>query len=64
VSNLLAPAYYWTAAGAAFAGTLMDSLLGATLERPERLDNNSVNFTSSAFAAAVALLALAARRWM
>ncbi len=64
VSNLLAPAYYWTAAGAAFAGTLMDSLLGATLERPGRLGNNSVNFTSSAFAAAVALLALAARRWM
>jgi uncharacterized protein (TIGR00297 family) len=63
-ANLLAPDYYWTAAAAAFAGTLLDSLLGATLERPGRLGNNSVNFTSSAFAAAVALLALVARRWM
>ncbi len=63
-ANMLAPGYYWTVAAAAFAGTLMDSLLGATLERPGRLGNNSVNFTSSAFAAAVALVALVARRWM
>jgi uncharacterized protein (TIGR00297 family) len=63
-ANLLAPDYYWTASAAAFAGTLADSLLGATMERPGRLGNNSVNFTSSAFAAAVALLALMARRWM
>ena len=43
---------------AAFLGTLLDSLLGATLERPGRLGNNAVNFTSTAFSAALAILVL------
>lgn len=37
-------------------GMLFDSLLGATLERPGRLGNDSVNFSSTAFAAFVAIL--------
>ena len=35
---------------------LLDSLLGATLERPGGLGNNSVNFISGAFAAFFAIL--------
>lgn len=42
-------------AGAAIAATLLDSLLGATLERNRRLGNNGVNFLSTLFAAAIAL---------
>ena len=41
-------------AGAAIAATLLDSLLGATLERKRRLGNNAVNFLSTLFAAAIA----------
>jgi uncharacterized protein (TIGR00297 family) len=62
-ANLLLPHFYWTAFAAAFFGTLLDSLLGATLERPGRLGNNSVNFTSTAFAAALAIGVLFAQRW-
>lgn len=54
-ANLLLPRFYWSIASAAFLGTLVDSLLGATLERPGRLGNNSVNFSSSAFSAALAI---------
>jgi uncharacterized protein (TIGR00297 family) len=39
-------------------GLFFDSLLGATLERRGYLGNDLVNFTSTAFAAAVALLAI------
>ncbi|HEX6805336.1 MAG TPA: DUF92 domain-containing protein [Terriglobales bacterium] len=41
-------------AGSAILATLLDSLLGATLERNRRLGNNSVNFLSTLFAAALA----------
>ena len=41
-------------ASAAIAATLLDSLLGATLERKRRLGNNAVNFLSTLFAAAIA----------
>ena len=41
-------------AGAAIAATLVDSLLGATLERKRRLGNNAVNFLSTLAAAAIA----------
>jgi uncharacterized protein (TIGR00297 family) len=62
-SGLLVPSYFWTAFAAAFFGTILDSLLGATLERPGRLGNNGVNFTSTAFAAALAIAVLFAQRW-
>jgi uncharacterized membrane protein len=38
-------------AAAAMAGTLVDSLLGATWERKGLLSNNGVNFLASASAA-------------
>jgi uncharacterized protein (TIGR00297 family) len=38
-----------------FVGMLFDSLLGATLQRPGRLGNDSVNFLSTTFAASVTL---------
>ena len=62
-ANLLLPNFYWIVLSAAFFGTLVDSLLGATLERPGRLGNNSVNFSSSAFAAALAIGVLFFERW-
>jgi uncharacterized protein (TIGR00297 family) len=44
---------------AACAGLFFDSLLGATVERRGWLGNDLVNFTSTLFAATVALIALA-----
>ena len=44
------------AACAGFFGTILDSFLGATLERRSLLGNNSVNFLSTLFAALVALV--------
>jgi uncharacterized protein (TIGR00297 family) len=61
-AGLLLPRFYGTALSAAFFGTLLDSLLGATLERPGRLGNNSVNFTSTAFSAALAITVLSLQR--
>jgi uncharacterized protein (TIGR00297 family) len=61
-AGLLLPDCYSTVLLAAFLGTLLDSLLGATLERPERLGNNGVNFTSTTFSAALAMLTLFLRR--
>jgi uncharacterized protein (TIGR00297 family) len=43
---------------AAIAGLFFDSLLGATLERRGYIGNDLVNFTSTAFAAVVALVAM------
>jgi uncharacterized protein (TIGR00297 family) len=63
-AGLLLPQFYWTVLSAAFFGTLLDSLLGATLERPGLLGNNSVNFTSTAFSAAFAITVLFLQRWM
>jgi uncharacterized protein (TIGR00297 family) len=62
-ANLLLSQFYWTVFAAAFLGTILDSLLGATIERPGRLGNNSVNFTSTTFAAALAIVILFAQRW-
>ncbi len=62
-ANLLLPQFYRTVLAAAFLGTIVDSLLGATLERPGRLGNNAVNFTSSAFAAALTIVILFAQHW-
>ena len=60
-AGLLLPDTYWPVLIAAFLGTLLDSLLGATLERSGRLGNNAVNFTSTAFSAALAMGVLFAR---
>jgi len=61
-ARLLVPQFYWTVFAAAFLGTIVDSFLGATLERPDRLGNNAVNFSSTAFAAALAIGVLLAQR--
>jgi uncharacterized protein (TIGR00297 family) len=42
--------------GAGIAAILVDSLLGATLERKRRLGNNGVNFLSTLFAATIAFV--------
>ena len=47
----------WIVAAAGYLGTVVDSLLGATLERARRLDNNTVNLLSTAAAGLIALLA-------
>jgi len=62
-TNLLLPEFFWITLIAAFLGTFVDSLLGATLERPGRLGNNSVNFTSTVFSAALAI-AVPFTRWL
>jgi uncharacterized protein (TIGR00297 family) len=62
-ANLLLPQFYWTVLIAAFLGTVVDSLLGATLERPGRLGNNSVNFCSTAFSAIFAIGVLFLKGW-
>lgn len=49
------PRWLAPAAIAAWAGIMFDSLLGATLERRRYLNNDSVNFSSTWFAAAVAM---------
>lgn len=54
----MSPAECAVAFGAGVTGLFFDSLLGATLERRGYLGNDLVNFTSTAFAAALALLAI------
>jgi uncharacterized protein (TIGR00297 family) len=61
-ADLLLPQFYWTVLSAAWLGTFLDSLLGATLERPARLGNNAVNFTSTAASAAIAIIILFAQQ--
>jgi uncharacterized protein (TIGR00297 family) len=63
---LVSSAYVWFAllgwrgglicASAGVAGTLIDSLLGATLEHRRMIGNNTVNFCSTLVAAVLALL--------
>jgi uncharacterized protein (TIGR00297 family) len=50
---------FWISSAAAVFGLLFDSLLGATLERRGWLNNDAVNFLSTASAAAFALAVLA-----
>lgn len=54
----MSPAACLVAFSAGVAGLFFDSLLGATIERRGWINNDLVNFTSTAFAAAVALLAI------
>lgn len=49
---------FWTAGAGAVFGLLFDSLLGATLEKRGWLNNDAVNFLSTASAAGVALVVL------
>jgi uncharacterized protein (TIGR00297 family) len=53
--NVLRSDWWLIAVGSGIAGTVLDSLLGATLERDGRLGNNAVNFLSSTFAACLTL---------
>ncbi len=62
-ANLLQPQSYGTVLTAAFLGTIVDSLLGATLERPGLLGNDAVNFSSTAFSAFFAMAVLFIQRW-
>ena len=51
----------WIVVGAATAGALIESWLGATLEAPGILDNDTLNFINTA---AAALIAVAIAKWM
>jgi uncharacterized protein (TIGR00297 family) len=50
-------ALFWVSGAGAVFGLLFDSLLGATLERRGWLNNDAVNFLSTASAAGFALVA-------
>ncbi|HWR16388.1 MAG TPA: DUF92 domain-containing protein [Terriglobales bacterium] len=54
--GLYTPSVAWLAAAAGFLGTIVDSLLGATLERSGTLKNNGVNSISTIFAGVIALV--------
>jgi uncharacterized protein (TIGR00297 family) len=54
--GLVYPHWFWLIVSAATVGMLFDSLLGATVEAPDGLGNDSVNFISSTLAAFLALL--------
>jgi uncharacterized membrane protein len=53
--GLCGPAGAAIALGAALAGNLLDSLLGATVERRGLVTNGIVNFAGSSFAGGLAL---------
>ena len=54
----MSPVACVVAFAAGVAGLFFDSLLGATIERRGWINNDLVNFTSTAFAATLALLAI------
>ena len=54
--SLTAWAHVWIVVVAATAGALVESVLGATLERSGVLDNDTLNFINTAVAGAVALV--------
>jgi uncharacterized protein (TIGR00297 family) len=58
-AHVLPPSRFWAILLAGYLGTMMDSLLGATLERTHRLNNNAVNFLSTLSAGLIALALLA-----
>jgi len=55
-THAMPPFEFWLVAAAAYLGTVVDSLLGATLERTHRLNNNTVNLLSTLAAGLIALL--------
>lgn len=52
---VLVPGQWWIAALAGFLGTVVDSLIGATIERRAWLNNDGVNFLSTAAAGLIAI---------
>lgn len=59
-TQAMPPFGFWLVAIAGYLGTVVDSLLGATLERSHRLNNNAVNLLST-FSAGLIALAIIAR---
>jgi len=55
ITHVVDPNLAGVAGVAGFLGTLIDSLLGATLERRGMLDNNAVNFLSTLASGAIAI---------
>jgi uncharacterized protein (TIGR00297 family) len=55
-TGLMYPHWFWLVVIGAVLGMFFDSLLGATLEGPTGLSNDSVNFSSSSFSAFFVLL--------
>jgi uncharacterized protein (TIGR00297 family) len=58
LAHAMSPLGFWLAASAGYLGTIVDSLLGATLERSHRLDNDTVNLLSTFSAGLIALAML------
>jgi uncharacterized membrane protein len=53
--NVISEYWIFPAMLSGIAGMLLDSVLGAKLQRPGRLGNDSVNFVSTVFAACLTL---------
>lgn len=54
-AQVMEPHGLWLVAAAGYVGTIVDSLLGATLERAHLLNNNAVNWLSTLSAGLIAL---------
>jgi uncharacterized protein (TIGR00297 family) len=56
LTQLIDPQLVWIVVAAAFAGSVGESFLGATLEHPGILNNDQLNFINTAIAGGVALV--------